>query len=243
MDQTNGLVAASSESNLPVFVSAAPKIETVEIDKAQRSALRDLHASKSLVSLHESGHLACTVLISAEIAAGIRQGTPVKAKAVDVEAATTVGGYTRTDASEKNRYPTKADLYNEIVIALGGRAAELAWGHASTGSEHDLRRSTRKASDICDSALDLSDEDTLPADMDSMGSRATESMKAAYCARVEAILADAYADARRIVNMHKPEILALAERIYTAGRLSDERLRAAIRESGLPLEDDGIEGN
>ena len=241
MDQTNGLVAASNEASLPVFVSDAPKIETVSIDRAERAALRDLHSSKTVVSLHEAGHCAVSVVLSSQVLAGIRPGTPIKVKAIDVEAATTAGGYTRTDASEKNRYPTKGEIYNEIVIALGGRAAELAWGHASTGSEHDLRRATRRATDLIDSALDLTEEDALPADMDSIGSRATEAMKMAYCARVEAVLAEAYLDAKRLVNMHKPEILALAERIYSAGRLSDERLRAAIRESGLPLEDEGIE--
>ena len=243
MGSNNSLVAATNASSLPVFVSDAPKVDTVEIDQAQRSALRDLHASKTLVACHEAGHCVVILAITADIAAGNRPGTPIKVKAIDVEASTSAGGYTRTDVREKNRYPTKADLYHEIVVSFGGRAAELAWGHASVGAEHDLRRATRLACDMVDAALDLAEDESLPAHLDSLGSRATEVIKTAYCARVDSILAAAYADARSVINVHKPETRALAERIYSAGRLSDDRLRRAIIESGLPIEDDGIEAN
>jgi ATP-dependent Zn protease len=230
-----------SPAALPVFISTESVIETVEIGKSQRRALDDLSSSRRLVSVHEAGHTAAAAVISHEIAQGIRQGNPLKVKAVDVEASTSRGGYTRVEPDMPVRYPTRADIVNDMVVSLSGRAASLCWGGANSGAEHDFRHCTRRAEDLVDSALDLGPDDPLPAHFDSLGARATEQIKAAWCARVEAVINEAWLDAKRIINMHRDETLALAQAIYSAGRLSDDRLRAAILAAGLPLEDDGIE--
>ena len=226
---------------LPVFISTEPVIETVEIGKSQRRALDDLSFSKRAVSVHEAGHLVVSLVITNEIAQGIRQGVPLKIKAVDVESATSRGGYARVEPELPVRYPSRADIINDCTLSMGGRAAEISWGGATGGAEHDLRRCTRRAEDLVDAALDLGPDDPLPAHFDSVGTRATEAMKAAWCARVEAVIQEAWLDAKRIINLHRDETLALAQAIFSAGRLSDDRLRAAILAAGLPLEDDGIE--
>jgi ATP-dependent Zn protease len=248
-DASQGLMVNSSTSvmtiggpaALPVFVSTEPRVETIEVDRSQRLALFDHDLSRRAVSIHEAGHLAAGVLLSHQIAQGIRQGVPLKIKAVDVEGATSRGGYARVEPELPVRYPTRADIINSMTVSLSGRAAELIWGGATGGAEHDIRRCTRLAEDLVDSALDLGPDDPLPAHYDSLGTRATDRIKEAWCIRVESVIQEAYLDAKRIINLHRDETLALAQAIFSAGRLSDDRLRAAILAAGLPLEDDGIE--
>jgi len=86
---------------------------------------------KKLTAYHEAGHaIAIRVVSSLE-----------KVSRVSIIPAGMAGGYTSSRPDEDVSYRTKSQLLEEIVVSLGGRAAEeIALGEISTGASSDLKR-------------------------------------------------------------------------------------------------------
>lgn len=61
----------------------------------------------------------------------------------------------------------------------------------------------------------------------------TEALRAEYIDRLRTELDRAQAESRALVEQYMPQIIALAEAVYSAGRLSDAALDSAIRDAGL----------
>ncbi len=85
---------------------------------------------KRLTALHEAGHaIAVKVFSSTD-----------KVDRVSIIPAGTAGGYTAHRPDQDNSYTTRAQLFEHIVVALGGKAAEeLMLGDVSTGASSDLQ--------------------------------------------------------------------------------------------------------
>lgn len=85
---------------------------------------------KRLTAYHEAGHA-----IAVKVAS-----TTNKVDRVSIIPSGLAGGYTAHKPEEDISYKTKSQLIEEIIIALGGRAAEeLVLGEVSTGAYSDLK--------------------------------------------------------------------------------------------------------
>lgn len=85
---------------------------------------------KKLTAYHEAGHA-----IAVKIAS-----TTDKVDRVSIIPSGRAGGYTAHKPDEDKTYHTKSQLMEEIIIAMGGRAAEyIVLGEISTGAYSDLK--------------------------------------------------------------------------------------------------------
>ena len=85
---------------------------------------------KKLTAYHEAGHA-----IAVKVAS-----TTDKVDRVSIIPSGRAGGYTAHKPDQDKTYHTKAQLLEEIIIAMGGRAAEdLVLGEISTGASSDLK--------------------------------------------------------------------------------------------------------
>ena len=85
------------------------------------------------VAVHEAGH-AIAGLFCREFADEL-------ARVTIVPRSSGAGGFTLFRPAEEDRLPTKADLKAQLLVLLGGRAAEeLVLGDVSAGAGDDLRR-------------------------------------------------------------------------------------------------------
>ncbi len=86
---------------------------------------------KKVTAFHEAGHAIAIKLVS----------TSQKVDRVSIIPAGMAGGYTASRPQEDKSYHTKSQLIEEIIIALGGRAAEqIILNEVSTGASSDLKK-------------------------------------------------------------------------------------------------------
>jgi len=86
---------------------------------------------KKLTAFHEAGHA-----IAIKLASSCRN-----VDRVTIIPSGMAGGYTASRPSEDQNYHTKSQLIEEIIVALGGRAAEeIVLKEISTGASNDLQR-------------------------------------------------------------------------------------------------------
>jgi len=91
---------------------------------------------KKLTAYHEAGHA-----IAVKVAS-----TTDKVDRVSIIPSGRAGGYTAHKPDEDKSYHTKAQLMEEIIIAMGGRAAEdIVLGEISTGASSDLKHANSVA--------------------------------------------------------------------------------------------------
>ena len=91
---------------------------------------------KKLTAYHEAGHA-----IAVKVAS-----TTDKVDRVSIIPSGRAGGYTAHKPDEDKTYHTKAQLMEEIIIAMGGRAAEdIVFGEISTGASSDLKHANSVA--------------------------------------------------------------------------------------------------
>ena len=85
---------------------------------------------KKLTAYHEAGHAIAVRVVS----------TTVKVDRVTIIPSGRAGGFTSYKPDEDRQYTTKAQLIEQIIVSLGGRAAEeLVLGEISTGASSDLK--------------------------------------------------------------------------------------------------------
>ena len=91
---------------------------------------------KWLTSLHEVGHAIAVKLLS----------STNKVDRISIIPAGTAGGYTAHRPEEDTSYMTRSQLIEEIMVCLGGKAAEeILLGEVSTGASSDLKRANTVA--------------------------------------------------------------------------------------------------
>ena len=95
---------------------------------------------KEIVSYHECGH--------ALVALALPNTDPVH-KITIVPRGISALGYTLQRPDEEKFLKTKEDLFSEIMVLMGGRAAEeLRFGKFTTGAVNDLQRASQIARDM-----------------------------------------------------------------------------------------------
>ncbi len=86
---------------------------------------------KKVTAFHEAGHAIAIKLVS----------KTQKVDRVSIIPAGMAGGYTASRPQEDKSYHTRSQLIEEIIIALGGRAAEeIVMDEVSTGASSDLKK-------------------------------------------------------------------------------------------------------
>ncbi|NLX65060.1 MAG: ATP-dependent metallopeptidase FtsH/Yme1/Tma family protein [Clostridiaceae bacterium] len=91
---------------------------------------------KRLTAYHEAGHAIAVRLVS----------TTMKVDRVTIIPSGRAGGFTSYKPDEDRQYTTKNQLLEQIIVSLGGRAAEeLMLGEISTGAASDLKHANNIA--------------------------------------------------------------------------------------------------
>ena len=94
---------------------------------------------RKLTAYHEAGHAITVRIVS----------TTLKVDRVTIIPSGRAGGFTSYKPDEDMHYTTKSQLIEQIVISLGGRAAEeLVLGEVSTGAANDLKNANQIARDM-----------------------------------------------------------------------------------------------
>jgi len=94
---------------------------------------------KNLTAYHEGGHAVCTYYCPTH--------DPVHQ--VSIIRRGMMGGYTMSLPSQDRDYRTKTQMFEDIVILMGGRVAEqLVLDDISTGASGDLKQATKIARDM-----------------------------------------------------------------------------------------------
>ena len=177
---------------------------------------------KKLTAYHEAGHAIAVRVVS----------TTVKVDRVTIIPSGRAGGFTSYKPDEDRQYTTKAQLIEQIIVSLGGRAAEeLMLGEISTGASSDLKSANGIARNMITkygmsdelSNLIFGDENDEVFLGKSYGHTRnySEEVSAKIDAEVKKIIDDAYAKAKDVLIENKQRLEDI-----TAALLDKERLEA-----------------
>ena len=170
---------------------------------------------KRLTAYHEAGHAVLTKLISHRDT--VRQ--------VSIIPRGSAGGYTMHLPEEDSMYYGKKDILNDIIILLGGRAAEeLTMDDISTGASSDLKRATtlahemvakygmsEKIGPIC---YDNNEEVFLGRDY-GHSKQYSETVASQIDKEVESVLISQYGKAKRLLTENMDKLKNVAEALLT----------------------------
>ncbi|MBP5427504.1 MAG: ATP-dependent zinc metalloprotease FtsH [Clostridiales bacterium] len=189
---------------------------------------------KRLTAYHEAGHAIAVRAVS----------TTNKVERISIIPTGMAGGYTTYKPDEDRSYITKSHLVQEIVVALGGRAAEeLMLKEVSTGAANDLSNANRTARNMI---MKYGMSHSLPNMV--FGGEAgevfigrdlaqtkdySEEVAAAIDKEVKALLKKAYDDTLQILKANQKVLEVLADRL-----MEKEKIEAVEFET-IFLENDG----
>lgn len=132
------LLAARKGSKTIVYEDISEAVFKIMIGPEKKSRIIS-EKERKLTAYHESGHAIVLRTVS----------ETDKVERVSIIPAGAAGGYTAHKPHEDTYYATRGQLIAQIMIALGGRAAEeLTFGEISTGASNDLQSCNSIARDM-----------------------------------------------------------------------------------------------
>ena len=132
------LLAARKGSKSIVYADISEAVFKIMIGPEKKSRIIS-EKERKLTAYHESGHAIVLRTVS----------ETDKVERVSIIPAGTAGGYTAHKPHEDRYYATRQNLISEIMVSLGGRAAEeLIFGEISTGASSDLQSCNAIARDM-----------------------------------------------------------------------------------------------
>jgi cell division protease FtsH len=132
------LLAARKGSKTIVYEDISEAVFKIMIGPEKKSRIIS-EKERKLTAFHESGHAIVLRTVS----------ETDKVERVSIIPAGTAGGYTAHKPHEDTYYATRGQLVAQIMISLGGRAAEeLTFGEISTGASNDLQACNSIARDM-----------------------------------------------------------------------------------------------
>lgn len=240
----NGELAAADLTALAQLIEGSTPAEIMNVVKSARRLARQAKRPLELVdieaaalpkadvslesltrtALHEAGHAVAAVVLQT----GRLRGVKIR----DAEASR---GVTRIEFGDDYQ-PTRAQLDNEVTVALSGRAAEqVLLGRPSAGAGSDLETATRTLA-AAHASLGLGD--TLVHLSKTGGSLSELSLNPDLRARVERDLRDAEARAIQLVEQNRQAVMAVAARLVAKRHISGDDVKAivdqAARKAPLP---------
>ncbi|HHU90328.1 MAG TPA: ATP-dependent zinc metalloprotease FtsH [Clostridiaceae bacterium] len=177
---------------------------------------------KKLTAYHEAGHALAVRIVS----------TTVKVDRVTIIPSGRAGGFTSFKPDEDRQYTTKAQLIEQIIVSLAGRAAEeLMLGEISTGAASDLKHANSIARNMI-TKYGMSDElsnlvfgdendEVFLGKSYAHTRNYSEEISAKIDIEIKRIINDAYNKAKEILTENKQRL----EDVTTA-LLDKERLEA-----------------
>ncbi len=185
---------------------------------------------RKLTAYHESGHAIVT-----------REASKTNSvERVSIIPAGGAGGYTAFKPSEDMHFQTRTELLSQIMMALGGRAAEeLTFNEISTGASQDLQQCNRIARDMVtrygmserlgNFVIDKDQEVFLGRDY-SHTQQHSESLSAVIDEEVKRILDEAYEKTLNILRENTLLLDKLAERLLEVEKIESEEFEEIYRQ-------------
>lgn len=241
---TSGFTAADlenllNEAALLTVRDKQPKIGNKQLKEAtfrvivgpEKKSRVMTEKDKWLTALHEVGHaIAVKVLSSTD-----------KVDRVSIIPAGTAGGYTAHRPEEDKTYLTRSQLLEEIMICLGGKAAEeIMLGEVSTGASSDLKRANSVAhsmvskygmsENVGNLVFDTEEEVFIGKDYGHTRSYSEETA-AKIDREVKAIIDNAYDEVKKVLSNNYDKLQNIAKVLLEKERIEGDEFEALMSES------------
>ncbi|MCD7741291.1 MAG: ATP-dependent zinc metalloprotease FtsH [Ruminococcus sp.] len=178
---------------------------------------------KRLTAYHEGGHAICTYYCQ----------TQDKVHHVTIIPRGQAGGFTMSLPEKDKSYVSKREMYENIIVLLGGRVAEkLILDDISTGASNDLERATSTARNMV-TRYGFSDnlgpvvygqgehEVFLGRDYSSTPSY-SENVAAEIDSEIRSIIEDAFEDCEEILKTHADKLEIIAQYLMKYEKIDGE---------------------
>ncbi|MBR2743432.1 MAG: ATP-dependent zinc metalloprotease FtsH [Clostridia bacterium] len=185
--------------------------------------------AKRLTAYHEAGHAIVTRHLT----------TTDPVHQISIIPRGRAGGYTLSLPKEDKSYMSKKEIFESIVVLLGGRVAEqLVLDDISTGASNDIERATSSARSMV-TTYGMSDRigpinygDTggevfLGRDF-STGKHISEKVTSEIDEEIRRIISDAYEKCTEILNTHMNELHIIAAALMAEEKLDGERFELLL---------------
>lgn len=226
----SALLAARKGKNLIGMDEIEDSYMKVIMGPKKKSKVRTEHDNR-LTAFHEAGH--ASPLISAP--------EPHRSKAHYYHPAGSAGGVTVMVPERDVTYKSKNQMFDDIVVSLGGRVAEqLTMEDISSGASSDIRQATAVARNmvmkygmsdrlgpILYGSEHSSDEVFLGRDF-STGKDYSEKTASEIDDEIRAIIDRAYKRCSEILEAHSDKLRKLAEYLVKAESVDGDQFRALM---------------
>jgi len=224
----SALLAARDDSDVINTEHLKEATFRVIVGPEKRSRVMN-EAEKKLTAYHEAGH-AIAVKIS---------GLNRKVDRISIIPAGGAGGYTASRPDEDTSYMTKSQLIAEIVVDLGGKAAEeIVLGEVSTGASSDLQQANSIAmkmvtkygmSDAVGNRIVEQGNDEVFIGRDyGHRSSVSESLASVVDSEVKKIIDNAYDEAKRILTENIGKLHEVAEKLIEQEKIEGDEFEAIM---------------
>lgn len=203
-------------------------IETV-IAGYQRKGAVISSAEKKVIAYHEIGH--------ALVAAMQKHSAPVH-KITIIPRTNGALGYTMQISENDSVLMTKEELFNKIVTMTGGRSAEeVVFGSITSGASNDIEQATKLARSMV-TRLGMTEEFDMMA-TEVVANRYLGGDAALQCsettagkidAKVLALIKEAHAKARTILQDHRDKLDVLAQYLLEKETITGEQFMALLQQ-------------
>ena len=185
-----------------------------------RSARLMSEEEKELVATHEAGHALLSVLL---------RGVEPPAR-VSIVSRGSAFGKSPWNSTGDREVLTKRELMAQLIVLLGGRAAEMnEFGQPSTRAEDDIEHAADLARRMVEK-LAMTGRYELAGDTEKSGRSSDEARSDKL--EVRELLARAESAARGILNDNASDLRAIARTLTERETLSSDEIRALTRRSG-----------
>lgn len=203
-------------------------IETVIAGYQRKGAVISL-AEKKVIAYHEIGH--------ALVAAMQKHSAPVH-KITIIPRTNGALGYTMQISENDSVLMTKEELFNKIVTMTGGRSAEeVVFGSITSGASNDIEQATKLARSMV-TRLGMTEEFDMMA-TEVVASRYLGGDAALQCsettagkidAKVLALIKEAHAKARTILQDNRNKLDVLAQYLLEKETITGEQFMALLQQ-------------
>ena len=213
------------------YVSQQDLMEAVEqvlVGKEKKDRILSKEERK-LVSYHEVGH----ALVSA-----VQKNTEPVQKITIVPRTMGALGYVMQVPEDEKYLRTKNELHDDIVVALGGRAAEeVVFNTVTTGAENDIEKATATARAMV-TMYGMSDKFGL-MQLESVENRYLDGRRQLNCSdetatqidmEVMKILSECYEEAKNIIESHLEAMDKLAKHLIEKETITGKEFMQIYRE-------------
>jgi len=214
----NEIIQEDLEEAIEVIIAGKEKKDRIMSEK-----------EKKTVAFHEVGHA---------LVAALLKGTDPVHKITIVPRTMGALGYTLQLPEEEKYLLTKEELFNEIAILLGGRAAEeVEFGSISTGASNDIEKATQSARSMV-TMYGMSERFDMMG-LESPSNRYLDGRPVQNCSAETAALIDeetlkiikeAHDKARSILENNKELMRKIAQRLLEKETIMGDEFMALVKE-------------